>query len=90
MILACPDCGQRFVSIFAETIDWVDGDDPQFWSLLPISGAEALDLVLQGYALTEAGLSALGRGRRCLRLDHPKGTAPHIYWTTGVSIDHHD
>ena len=29
MILACPCCTQRFVSIFTETIDWEDGDDPQ-------------------------------------------------------------
>ncbi|MBM4090244.1 MAG: hypothetical protein FJ276_12605, partial [Planctomycetes bacterium] len=26
MILACPRCSQRFVSIFTEMVDWADGD----------------------------------------------------------------
>src|SRR5262245_42703618 len=25
-IMACPDCAQRFVSVFTETIDWAHGD----------------------------------------------------------------
>ena len=29
-ILRCPECSQRFVSIFTELIDWEDGDDSQY------------------------------------------------------------
>lgn len=90
MILACPCCSQRFVSIFTETIDWVDGDDPQYWSLLPITDAEAADLVRQQDSLTEAVLGSLGRGRRCLRVDYPKAAPRRIFWATGVSVGPHD
>ena len=38
MILGCARCSQGFVSVFTKTIDWEDGDDPQFWTLLPIVG----------------------------------------------------
>ncbi len=90
MILACPTCTQRFVSVFTETIDWVDGDDPQYWTLLPITEGEATDLGQQRSCLNETKLDALGPGRRCLRLDHPKGAARHIFWGTGISVGRHD
>jgi len=90
MILACPSCAQRFVSIFTESIDWKDGDDPQYWTLLPITEAEAVDLVRRQDSLTETKLNALGPGRRCLRRDHPKATEPRIFWGTGISVGPHD
>ena len=94
MILACARCTQRFVSVFTETVDWADGDDPQYWTLLPITGAEAADVVQQGDSLTETKLHALGPGRRCLRCDHPKANpkaaARRIFWGTGISVGPHD
>jgi hypothetical protein len=66
MILACAHCRQRFVSIFTEMVDWADGEDPMYWTLLPITEKEAADLVRQKSSLTEASLNALGPGRRCL------------------------
>ena len=90
MILACPRCSQRFVSVFTETIDWEDGDDPQYWTLLPITVAEHADLVQQRDSLTETTLNGLGPGRRCLRLDHPKAAAQRIFWGTGISVGWHD
>jgi len=90
MILACPHCAQRFVSVFTEMIDWRDGDDPQYWTLLPITEAEAADLVRDGDALTETTLNSLGSGRRCLRIDHPKGAPKKIFWATGMRVGLHD
>jgi hypothetical protein len=90
MILACTRCSQRFVSVFTETIDWQDGDDPQHWALLPLTPTEAVYLILQGPSLIEAELAALGRGRRCLRHDHPKGAAAQSSWGTGLSVGPHD
>jgi hypothetical protein len=90
MILACPSCAQRFVSIFTESIDWEDGDDPQCWMLLPITEAEAVDLVQRRDSLTETKLNTLGPGRHCLRRDHPKDTEPRIFWGTGISVGPHD
>ena len=83
-ILVCPSCTQRFVSAFSETVDWTGGDDSQYWTLMPITAAEAVDLVQQGDSLTEAKLAALGPGRQALRRDYPTGQAPHIYWGTGA------
>lgn len=90
MILECARCTQRFVSIFTEMIDWEDGDDPQYWTLLPITETEAADLVRRRDSLTEASLDALGRGRRCLSHDYPKAMASRTYWATGVSVGPHD
>ena len=89
-ILACPRCSQRFVKIFTESIDWADGDDPQYWTLMPITAAEAADLARQQSSLKEADLNALGRGRRSLRRDCPKGVTQSIYWGTGIHVGRHD
>jgi hypothetical protein len=90
MILACGRCTQQFVSIFTETIDWADGEDPQYWTLLPITDAEATELVQRQGSVTETQLNALGPGRRCLRRDHPKGKGPRILWGAGISVGPHD
>lgn len=90
MILACPHCAQPFISVFTEMIDWKDGDDPQYWSLLPITRAEATDLTQRGDSLTEPRLNQLGPGRRCLQCAHPKGVEEHVFWSTGISVGPHD
>jgi hypothetical protein len=82
-------CSQRFVSVFTETIDWVDGEDPQFWTLLPIIEQEVLSLV-QADRHLEAVLNALGPQRRSLQRDFPKGEDPTTYWSTGISVGMHD
>ena len=90
MILACARCNQRFVSVFTEMIDWKDGDDPQYWTLMPITETEAADLVRRRDSLTESSLEALGRDRRCMRHDYPMAGARRTYWATGVSVGPHD
>ena len=90
MIRACAGCAQRFVSIFTEIIDWADGDDPQYWTLLPITQAEAADLIQRSGSLSETTLNALGANRRCLRHDRPKGESARSYWSTGVLVGRHD
>lgn len=89
-LLGCPGCGQRFVSVFTEEIDWADGEDPQAWSLLPLTPEEANGLAAAGRNLSEAGLDALGAGRRCLRRELAKGEAPRVYWSRGLSVGPHD
>ena len=46
-ILECPQCGHRGVQVFTETIDWADGDDPQYWSVVPLTLAESEELIAQ-------------------------------------------
>src|SRR5262245_19992797 len=50
-ILGCAQCRQRYVSIFAETVDWADGDDPQYWTLVPVTTSEVDALVRSAGAL---------------------------------------
>jgi hypothetical protein len=90
MILACSRCTQRFVSIFTEMVDWVDGEDPMYWTLMPITETEAADLVQRRSSLTEADLNALGPGRRCLQRDYPKEGPKRISWGTGILVGPHD
>jgi hypothetical protein len=89
-ILACTRCDQRYVSIFTELIDWEGGNDPQYWTLLPITEAEAQGLIHQGASLDEMSLNALGCERRSLRRDHPKDGSPQMFWTSGILVGPHD
>ena len=89
-IRACGACGQAFVSVFTEMIDWTDGEDPQYWSLLPLTEAEATELIRRGAEVTERELNATGPGRRCLRRDYPKGEPPRIDWGAGLRVGPHD
>lgn len=89
MALVCRACGQRFVSVFTEQIDWADGDDPQYWQLLPITKEES-DRLCEGGEPGRAALEALGGARRCLMVDYPKGGPQKFYWSTGLSVGYHD
>lgn len=82
-IVRCEACHQQFVSIFTEFVDWVDGDDPQYRDVVPITDDEATDLVRQGAAVDLHILEALGAGRRRLVMSYPKGGARRVFWATG-------
>ncbi len=90
MILACQRCAQRYVSVFTELIDWKDGEDPQYWTLLPITAAEAESLTQRGTSPDETSLNMLGRSRRCLRREHPKSEPPRVFWGSGLRVGPHD
>ena len=90
MVLACRRCSQTFVSVFTETIDWTDGEDPQFWTLLPITEPETASLLQERNSLSETKLYALAPGRRCLRREHPKSSPPRAFWGTGMVVGPHD
>ena len=89
-MLACPRCAQRFVRVFTETIDWQGGEDPQYWTVLPITEAEALDLSRQPESLVATRLGGVGQGRRSLQRDHPRAAAPQVFWGTGITVGPHD
>ena len=86
-IRSCTKCEQLFVSVFTETIDWQDGDDPQCWSVMPLTPEEAQKLSAKGGA---AGISALPTVRQSLCHDAPKGSAARNYWCQGIAIRPHD
>jgi hypothetical protein len=88
-IRACAACGQRFVAVFTELIDWADGEDPQDWTVLPVTAAEAAALAEAGGAL-ELALNALAPHRRSLHRDFPKGGRPRALWSSGILVGPHD
>lgn len=90
MIRSCSSCSQRFISIFTEMIDWSDGDDPQYWTLMPITEAEGDALMRRGEAVTESDLNSLGSERRSLMHDYPKGKPARTSWGTGIFVGPHD
>jgi hypothetical protein len=89
-ILTCPQCGQQFLSVFTEMIDWVNSDDAQYWIVLPITEGEAAALINRGSELTEMEINAVGRGRQSLMRDYPTGEGPREFWGTGILVGPHD
>lgn len=87
-LLSCPACGQTFLSVFTETVDWADGEDPQYWITLPLTAVEHAGLA--GTRPTDAQIAALGPGRRSLHRDYPKGGELVTRWGTGIHVRAHD
>lgn len=79
----CPTCGQMFVSIFTEFVDWTDGDDPQYWDVLPLTAAEADELAAQADNVDLKRIETFGSERRRLKVDYPKGGPKRISWAIG-------
>lgn len=90
MILSCDACGQRFLSVFTEKIDWSEGDDPQAWTVLPLTREESDRLIERRERGEESTVEALGRGRRSLRYDCPKDAPRRAWWSEGLTIGPHD
>lgn len=76
----CPACGQSYVSIFEEDVDWTDGDDPQYWTVVPLTAAEVAELAREARQLTTGQVLRVGDDRRTLHRDYPKGAEPRVYW----------
>ncbi len=87
----CGECGQRFVHVFAEQIDWRDGEDPQWRALAPVSMAEAVGLAGLDAAALERAFSALSPPRPCLVSWWASDGEKSEYWAeTPVPIMPHD
>lgn len=89
-ILRCVPCKQHYLSVFTEFVDWADGEDPQYWSTVPLAESEANDLVALGNAIKESHLLTIAKNRRCLQRDYPKGLEPTVYWKDKFALGGHD
>lgn len=63
----CFHCGQRFVTVFTEIIDWSEGNDPQERLLMPISDTESQTLLAASEVDLEDRLLGLAPERLSLR-----------------------
>ncbi len=89
-LLACRGCGQRFVSVFTERIDWTHGNDPQEYQLAPISGDEAAELIAAGESITEESIEQAARERYVLLHRYPNTGGPTTTWVPFLSVGWHD
>lgn len=84
----CPQCGQSFLYVFIETVDWVNGEDPQYRSLLPLTEDELRAFIESEF--TESTLQGLRVPRCCLQRDLPDSDPPRVYWSAGFYARPHD
>ena len=90
-IRACSHCGQRFIRTFTETVDWADSEDPQRHTLMPLTLAEADQLIAQGETVSETSIESLRAGRPVLVMDFPKsGVKTFAYFPGAHLIGPHD
>ena len=82
LIASCPSCGQPFLWVFSELIDWQSGDDSQGWTLMPLTWAVPGGSVSQLCLMTEwswqwcVGPATIGIGRIAGTLrPHARGSA---------------
>jgi hypothetical protein len=88
-IRACPSCSQRYLQVTTEVVDWDDGEDPIYRTIIPVNNAERARLTISE-SLDTSIIEAIGVRRRSLRYAWPKGQDPSTYWSTGVHVDVHD
>ena len=82
-ILRCIRCGQHFLSLFCERVDWADSDDPQTRVVVPVSADEVQRLQTANIAADEnVILEIVANERRFLYHDMPKGAAETVEWKT--------
>jgi hypothetical protein len=88
-IRLCPSCSQHYLQVTTETVDWKDGEDPIYRTIIPIDDAERSELTSSKRLDTNV-IERIGVGRQSLKFDWPKNQEPSTYWGTGVRIGVHD
>ena len=84
----CLSCHGLWLTTFTERVDWSLGDDPQYWTHIPISSPEAGELN-GGNAIARA--TALGTTRRFLVCSLPSRGPQRIEWSrTAAVVGPHD
>lgn len=87
-IARCTACAQRYVSVFTETIDWHDGEDPQYTRVMPVTNDEAAQVSTAEPAAPR--FNALAPERRSLHRDFPKeAQKPTNSWGVGLRVRAH-
>lgn len=90
-VVECDKCGSNFLHIFAEAIDWDDGDDSQWRLWIPIDLRDVAWLTKVPKASFEAELESRGWCRRYLVAAWPSGGDESVGWLEGpVVIPVHD
>jgi hypothetical protein len=74
-LLKCRECGQLYFFEFYESIDWENGNDPQYSKFIPVATMDDAEM------LKNASPGELPRFSPSLNIDFPKDAeAPTVYW----------
>lgn len=73
-LVCCKDCGQLYLREFYETIDWIDVDDPQRVTYVPVESVE------DARRIEKASTHSYGYLTPRLVMDFPKGGPKTIGW----------
>ena len=73
-LIKCKQCGQLYLKEFYEEIDWVDGEDPQYLTFIPVRSKEDAE------EINKVGLWELQTFSPRINRDYPKGKPKRIYW----------
>ena len=84
-------CGQAFVVVFTERMDFNNGEDEQDWLAVPLTSEERSKLTAASEAELPGLVTKLGRERRFLVRSYPPGAGISAWWRTGgFMIGPHD
>jgi hypothetical protein len=89
LVLACEACGQRYLHVFSEIIDWISSEDPQERTRLPIT-VEEMEALCALPNPSPHDLQSIGSRRKSLRYSWPKGSAAVRFWSRGLVVYPHD
>jgi hypothetical protein len=85
-LIQCKLCDQLFLAVFCETIDWVDGDDPQTWSYTLVTEEEADQIGNLGDSIDDFAIMKLSLPGQTLWRSFPKGEPISLKWSNGPLI----
>jgi len=80
-VRTCPACRQVYVRVFAEFVDFANGEDAQHIDQFAVTEAEAAALERGPVGVAE--LTALASGRRRLVSDWPSDAGRRVCWADG-------
>lgn len=74
-LVKCKECGQLYFEDFYEEIDWENGNDPQYTTLIPVETNDEIE------TLKRANFLELLQFSPRLQKDFPKdANKPRVYW----------
>lgn len=73
-LIKCKDCGQLYLREFYEEIDWIDGEDPQYMTYIPVKSKK------EAKAINQAGLFEFQTFFPKINMNWPKDKPRTIRW----------
>lgn len=73
-LVRCKQCGQLYLKEFFEEIDWIDGDDPQYVTYIPVRDEQEAE------SINKVGVWEFQTFSPRMNRDYPKGKPKKTYW----------